>query len=435
MSPRFLRKIYIGVLIVIFGGIVLHAPFSVVTSVLFPQFELLFKSWKEILLIVASILLVVTVWREQKWQYIYKDRLLQVIGVYIALHLLLLAPFWQGLAASAAGLMIDLRYVIFFALVYIGLRLYPTYRSLFVKIGIIGAGVILVFALLQVFVLPPDILKYIGYSRDTIVPYLTVDQNPDYVRINSTLRGPNPVGAYAVIALACVVAAFVKRKIPKDRRSIILASVLGAGGVAALWASYSRSALVAGIMAVGLVVLLTIGRQLSRRTWIIGFIILGGLIGGFLAVRETSFVSHVLLHENPHGGSVVSSNDGHVESLEFGTSRLLTQPLGAGIGSTGSASLYGDSPLIIENQYLFIAHETGWIGLMLFIVISVLVLARLWRYRSDWLALGLFTSGIGLMAIGLLLPVWADDTVSIVWWGLAAVAIASKEGYVRNKAK
>jgi hypothetical protein len=31
-------------------------------------------------------------------------------------------------------------------------------------------------------------------------------------------------------------------------------------------------------------------------------------------------------------------------------------------------------------------------------------------------------SGIGLALIGLLLPVWVDDTVSIVWWGLAAIA-------------
>lgn len=435
MNARFLRKIYMGILVVIFGGIVLHAPFSVAMSVLLPQFELLFKSWKEILLAIAAILLVVIVCRERKWRYIYKDRLLQVIGVYIALHLLLLLPFWQGLTASAAGLMIDLRYLVFFVLVYVGLRLYPSYRSLFVKVGVAGAAIVLIFALLQVFVLPPDALKYIGYSRDTIVSYLTVDQNPDYVRINSTLRGPNPVGAYAVITLACLAAAFVKRKIPRDRWSITLMCLLSVGGVVALWASYSRSALVAGVLAVMLVVLLTIGRRLSRRTWIISFIILGGLIGGFLAVRETSFVSHVLLHENPQGGSAISSNDGHIESLETGTSRLLTQPLGAGVGSTGSASLYGDNPLIIENQYLFIAHETGWIGLLLFIAISIMVLLRLWRHRSDWLALGIFTSGIGLMAIGLLLPVWVDDTVSIVWWGLAAIVLGTKGSYDRQQTK
>ena len=103
---------------------------------------------------------------------------------------------------------------------------------------------------------------------------------------------------------------------------------------------------------------------------------------------------------------------------------MVRQPFGAGIGSTGSASLGTDQPLIIENQYLFIAHETGWIGLTVFIGLFGLILRRLWQRRRDWLALGVFASGIGLAVIGLLLPVWVDDTVSIVWWGLAAVALA-----------
>jgi hypothetical protein len=50
---------------------------------------------------------------------------------------------------------------------------------------------------------------------------------------------------------------------------------------------------------------------------------------------------------------------------------------------------------------------------------------RLWRKRSDWLALGVFAGGISLAIIGLLLPVWVDDTVSIIWWGMAAIALAS----------
>ena len=103
---------------------------------------------------------------------------------------------------------------------------------------------------------------------------------------------------------------------------------------------------------------------------------------------------------------------------------MVHQPFGAGIGSTGSASLYGAQPLIVENQYLFIAHEVGWIGLALFLIIFVKILQQLWKRRADWLALGVFASGIGLALIGLLLPVWVDDTVAIIWWGLAAVAIA-----------
>jgi len=41
------------------------------------------------------------------------------------------------------------------------------------------------------------------------------------------------------------------------------------------------------------------------------------------------------------------------------------------------------------------------------------------------LALSVLASGIGIAVASLFLPVWADDTVSIVWWGLAGVALAT----------
>ncbi|HRQ98131.1 MAG TPA: hypothetical protein PK265_02290, partial [Candidatus Saccharibacteria bacterium] len=84
-------------------------------------------------------------------------------------------------------------------------------------------------------------------------------------------------------------------------------------------------------------------------------------------------------------------------------------------------------PLIIENQYLFIAHEVGWLGLILFVSIYVAVLMKLWDRRKNYLALGVFASGIGLALIGLLLPVWVDDTTAIIWWGLAAIALGMRE--------
>ena len=114
-----------------------------------------------------------------------------------------------------------------------------------------------------------------------------------------------------------------------------------------------------------------------------------------------------------------------------GTAKMLASPLGSGVGSTGSASLYGDAPVIIENQYLFTAHEVGWLGLGLFVVIFTIIMIRLWKLRQSWKALAVFASGAGLTVIGLLLPVWVDDTVSIIWWGLAAVVLA--EGGVRGK--
>ena len=150
------------------------------------------------------------------------------------------------------------------------------------------------------------------------------------------------------------------------------------------------------------------------------------VIGILVAFSGSPFVSNILLHENPAGGSSVNSNEGHAVSLTSSLTNLIHQPLGAGIGSTGSASLRGLNPVIVENQYLFVAHEAGWLGLILFIMLLALVLTRAWKLRQDWIALGVFASGFCLALIGLLLPVFTDDTVAIIWWGLAAIALARR---------
>jgi hypothetical protein len=422
------EKIPIVLLLVIFGGIVLHAPISVGLSVLFPDFVFIIKSWKEILMLIATILLAITLRR--KWGTkplkVPRSPLFLLIVGYIDLHLLSFIIFGAGqsITSMLAGLLIDLRYIGFFVLIYIVLRMYPWLRRSSLQVGLIGALVVVIFGLLQVFVLPADFLKYIGYSTDTIVPYLTVDQNSVFIRISSTLRGPNPLGAYVGIMLTLLVAFWLKGNHAALKRPIPIVAILGIGGLTALWFSYSRTALIAAVVGIGVVLGATVARRLPKWGWVALVIVAGALIGGLAASRGTSFVSNVLLHENTTGGSAVSSNDGHVESLQDGLGRLLVQPFGAGVGSTGSASLYGSSPLIIENQYLFIAHEVGWLGLIVFVAIFVIVLKKLWQRRADWLALGVFASGIGMALIGLLLPVWVDDTVAIIWWGLAGLALA-----------
>ena len=426
----FIDKLFVGILLVIFGGIVLHAPLSVGFGTLFPNFELLIKSWKEILMLLAGLLMLVLLYQKKRWDILTNPILLVVAG-YALLHLLLLPVFWQGGVSTVAGLMIDLRYLLFFVLVYVALCLYPSLRRTFIITFFAGAFIVAAFALLQVFVLPVDVLKYIGYNTSTIVPYLTVDENPDYIRINSTLRGPNPLGAYAVIVLSLLFAFWLRAKQVKPQTQRLAMSVVVIGSFVALWASYSRSALIAAFAAFGVITLATIGRRLSRKVWIGIFVVVFAIAGGLVAARDTDFVSNVLLHENASTGAEVSSNDGHVDSLQDGVSRMVQQPLGGGIGSTGSASFYGANSLIIENQFLFIAHEVGWIGLGLFIYITFLVLRGLWRQRTDWIALGVFASGIGLILIGLLLPVWVDDTVAIIWWGLAAAVFAGKDQYGR----
>jgi hypothetical protein len=416
-------KFYIGILAVIFGGIVLHAPLTVALGTLWPNFDLLIKSWKEILMLVAGLLALYLMHQSGKMKKILRDPIIILIAVFALLHLLLLFFMNQGPSASIAGLAIDLRFVLYFALIYIAICLYPGYRKMFIKIGIGGALVVLGFALLQVFVLPHDILKYIGYNLNTISPYLTIDKNQAFVRINSTLRGPNPLGAYAGMVLTILTAWVVKKKVDKKKLPITIFVILLVGGVVALWVSYSRSAQIGTIIAIITVLAVASWRKITPKMWGVIGILLVLAAGGLLMARNTSFISNVVLHENPNGGSSVNSNEGHISSIDNSFSQVLHQPLGAGIGSTGSASLLGKNAEIVENQYLFVAHEAGWLGLLLFVSIFATLMVGLWKLRHNWLALGVFASGIGLAVVGIFLPVWTDDTVSIIWWGLAAIAL------------
>jgi len=431
----YLDTFFVGLLLVIFAGIIIHTPLTIWLGTFFPQSELLLKGWKEIILTGALGIAALLVHRHHRWDII-KNPFIALAGLYAIIHILLVPFHFSNGMSTIAGLMIDLRYVAFFALVVIAIQLYPQLRTLFIKVFIAGALIVCVFAVLQVFILPSDILAWLGYNDTTISPYLTVDENPDYVRVNSTLRGPNPLGAYAVIVLAVLAAYWLRLKRVLAGKKVVSAGVLAIAAIIALWASYSRSALIAAVIALGLILFLTIGRRLNKSAWFAVIIVIGAVAGGLIAARDTSFVSNVILHENEGTGANVSSNDGHVESLIDGLNRTLHQPLGGGIGSTGSASLYGDQALIIENQYLFIAHEVGWIGLAVFMILFVKIIWTAWQRRSDWLALAVFASGIGLAVIGLLLPVWVDDTVSIIWWGLAALVIGGTYGgTIHKKAK
>lgn len=408
---------YVGILSAIMLLIVVHAPLSVAFGSLWSEASLYIKAWKELLLLVALAMAVLLVSQAGQWRQLFADRLLWLIAAYASLHLLMLG-LSTSLLGAVAGLMIDLRYILYFLLVYVAIKLLPSAAAWLQRMAVAGAVIVVGFAIVQLF-LPPDALRVIGYGEDTIMPYMTIDSNDDFIRYQSTLRGPNPLGAYAASVAAVGLAWLTVRRRKFDWR---IATLTGAA-ILATYISHSRSAFIA--LAVGLAVV-GLARYWSRIQiwhWMTAAVLVVGMLTAGYAYRDNTFISNVLIHEDPTEGNDYNSNDGHIQSLQNGTDRMLNEPFGGGIGSTGSASLLSDQPRIIENQYLLVAHEVGWLGLALFLAIFIVIMRRLWRLRSDPWALGLFASGVGLAMIGVLLPVWVDDTVSIVWWGLAAVAL------------
>ncbi|OGL32336.1 hypothetical protein A3F64_03240 [Candidatus Saccharibacteria bacterium RIFCSPHIGHO2_12_FULL_42_8] len=363
------------------------------------------------------------VYKEGLMNQFTRDRLLQLIGFYALLHIVLLLYFQTDAYQKAAGLAIDLRYLLFFTLVFCIVVLWPKTRHIFLKVGIVAAAISITFALLQATLLPHDILKYIGYSDSTIATYQTVDKNSDYIRVNGTFRGPNPLGAYVGVVLSLLFAwAAAHKKKAREHKWLLVGTGILAATV--LWASYSRSAFLALFVGFVAIIFISFKNKINLRNILIFSTFIFMIVSSIVILRDSSLVQNVILHDNPTTGSSVDSNTAHVDSLDQGLERVILQPFGAGIGSTGSASLNSENPLIIENQYLLIAHETGWFGLGLFLVIYLLIMQRLYSYRRDWLALGVFAGGLGLAVIGLLLPVWVDDTVSLVWFGLAAIVLA-----------
>lgn len=408
-----------GILVVLFL-VVIHAPFAVSAGTVFPEYSSVLKAWKEIAIALLGVLAVVLVSRRKLWTVLLRDWTIRLAAAFILLHLVFAFLLGGDTESVIAGLMIDLRFVSFFALAYILVLVRPSSVKRIVMSVTAGAAVVIGFGLLQITVLPDDVLRPLGYSRETITPFTTIDSNPDYVRINSTLRGPNPLGAVAVIYAALSFTYLATR----GRKHVVALAGL-VSSIAVLLASFSRSAYIALIVALGIIGLSL--KRLSRRFILAGLTVAVIAAGGLTLVSSTDWYSNVILHEDPESMVVSKSNDGHIDSFWMGLDRAVKQPLGAGVGSTGSASLYDDdtsNDAIIENYYFFVAHESGWLGLALFMGLFYIVMSRLWNHRSGWASLAVFASGAGLAVIGILLPVWADETVALIWWGLAGALVA-----------
>ena len=134
------------------------------------------------------------------------------------------------------------------------------------------------------------------------------------------------------------------------------------------------------------------------------------------------FVQVTLLHRDPSEASQVDSDDQRLSSLSLAVEKIQERPFGHGVGSSGPASNYGDNSFIIENYYLDIAYQVGWIGMLLFLGIIGYTGVLLYRLKSK-VAYSLLAGLVGVSVIGLFWPVWISETVALTWWGLAGIVI------------
>jgi hypothetical protein len=384
------------------------------------------RLWKEVLLAACGLgVLYLIVVDATIRTLTLTRRLAQLIVLFCLVQLVwgLFAYHAHDVSAKALGYgwLVDMRFFIFFLIVWaIALRT-SRLQTHWIKLLLWPSVIVIGFGLLQVFVLPTDFLKHFGYSAATIPPYQTINHNIHYVRIFSTLRGANPLGAYLLIPLSALAVLLVRGVRTWQTISLFIADLI------VLFFSYSRSAYIGAGVSLAVVVLVGMKNRRVRRSLLIG----GGVLGlaaviAVVALHNNPHFDNIAFHTQSHSNSPRSSDQGHASALQAGLHDLVQNPLGKGPGSAGPASVYNNHPArIAENFYVQIGQETGWIGLILFLTINVGVGYLLWLARRSSLALALLASLLGLSVVNILSHAWADDTLAYVWWGLAGIAIAT----------
>lgn len=382
----------------------------------------LVRIWKELIIVAlfpGSIWLMLKDESLKNW--FFHNWLPRLILIYLTLQVVLgvvaLRTYQVTASALIYGLLANLRFLGFFLIIYVASTKSSYLKRNWKTIIIIPAVAVIVFGIMQYFVLPHDFLKHFGYGPNTIPAFQTVDNKLDYQRIQSTLRGANPLGAYLVLMLPLLLV-LKRRKVALGLLSLALIALL---------CTYSRSALIGALLTLAVYVYLSLPTTKLRKQ-LAGLLAILVLVTGATVVglRHNRLVQNAVFHTDNTSQSAESSNTGRARALEVGLSDVTHEPLGRGPGTAGPASLRNNKQArVAENYYLQIGQEVGWLGLVLFVAITSMVGYELWKRRHDNLCRALVASLIGISFINLLSHAWVDDTLGLMWWGIAGIALPS----------
>lgn len=426
MSPSRVTQALSWIIAVILALIPFHAFLTVWVASAVGHYTLL-RLWKEILLLVLIAGALYLLWRDAALRKkVLGSTLAQFMALYTLVTLVWGAVFYLlhdvTVKALGYGLIVNLRFLLFFLVVWIIATKSRILLQIWPKLLLIPAAIVIVVGLIQRWLLPYDVLKHFGYSTSTIFPYETINHNINYPRIMSTLRGANPLGTYLILILAAIVAIGAKAK-----KKLWLWAAFGGGALLVLVFSYSRAAWIGFILSMFVLGWSAFGNQRIKRILlavVLVLVVLGA--GATWALHDNTTFQNVFLHTQENSAIKTTSNEGHISSFKEGLRDIDSNPIGDGVGSAGPASIYNaGKSQISENYYIQLAQEVGWIGLALFITINCLVGLELWRRKTDALASILLASLVGLAVVNLFSHAWTDDTIAYLWWGLAGLALVT----------
>jgi len=421
-------SLLLGIFLLIVALLPVHAIFSTWAISNFGHADI-FKSWKEILVygVAFPLILWITFKKPQLILSIVKKKINIVVLLFIVINLIMFRTSHYGLRSEAAGFIFNTRFLAFFLFAQVMAGLYN--KELMEKavfwLICVGGIIVTFFGFLQVAILPKDLLAHIGYSKYTILPYYTVSNNTYFVRIISTLRGPNELGAYMVFWFPILLILTMKYW-NKEVNYRYAAVVVWLASIVTLYGSGSRSAFVACAASLVITTFLVVNKNIKKEMIIAALVL--GVVGSLalIAGRHTRFEQVTVFHQDPTVKTATTSNLQHVQSIKDAIAIIKKHPLGLGVGTTNVPSTYGPKGLTVENYFLDTMVETGVIGGLLFVTICVMLVYELWKDQDDNVAKALLAGLIGVSIVAMLLPAWEDETLSMLLWGLAGIVISKR---------
>ncbi len=428
-----LTTIVLGIIAVIILLLPFHAFLTVWIASNFGHYTLV-RLWKEFLVLGCGLVVIVWLATDHKVRKaIWSQKLTWIIFAYVALDLIVgflsYGEHKVSTEALAYGLLDDLRFLAFFIICWAAALKAKSLNNYWQQLILWPAIIVVGFGLLQMSILPNNVLVHFGYSAaKTIPPYLTINSNAHYIRILSTLRGPDPLGAYLILPITAIVVSLIR--FPKRLRLLKILLLIGAGVV--LYGSYSRGAWLGAVLACLSIGVILLNRErlnkYKKPLTIAAVVIVLCLVGAFALLGSSKRFQNIIFHTQT-GSKTIGSDQAHLSALSQGLQQVSSQPFGEGAGTSGPGSVYNHRlpARIPENYFLEVGEESGWLGLILFIGINGLLGWMLYKRRNSPFALTLLASLIGITFVNLLTLAWTDDTLSYIWWGLAGLAMVLPE--------
>ncbi len=353
-----------------------------------------------------------------------------VTAAYAALHVLLWLLHPAIYRNSAVlGVIYNIRVPLYMVLGWGAGLLFGSrkaYSPLLIKIILIVSTTVVALGFSQ-YVLPNDFLTHVGYGVDRgTLPSFFIDSNVhSLMRIMSTLRDPNSLGAFLIIPITLLVALVLRAS--TVRRRIGFAALLALHCLALLL-TFGRADWAATLLAVGLLLLWQYRSGLvavARRWWLP--LAVAGLvtIGGVAALSRTAVFKSVVTHSTGAPKNAYDSNGFHLVFAERGLWGIVRNPFGHGPGTAGLASIQNPKgSFLTENYYIQIGYEVGVLGLLLFVALNAIAYRALWRRRDNTLAAVLLAAFWAYVLVNMLLHMWSNEAVAAQWWIVAGLVIA-----------